>query len=360
MQDSKVIHDKLFIGMDLHRKTSSFCVKDRDGNLVQKIKIPTDKELIGTFINQFSSPLSLVLEPVSQWYVYADFFQEKGIDVHLAHPLRVKAIASARIKTDSIDASVLCDLLRSNLLPEAYFSSKEVRSWKELVRFRSSLLNLRTQTKNRIHSILHKHALVHDFSDLFGVGGMKWLKSLELPEPFGTSLKAYMDLLEYLEDQIQEAETRIETTISDHPQATLLTTIPGIRYVTALTIAGEIGDIHRFRSPEKLMGYAGLVPSTYASGDTVRHGRITKTGSKWLRTAMIEVAHHQQLCTKKPGFRWYYLKLKARKGSKPAAVATARKMCSVVWRILTDNRPFEARPPESQGNEQMRAESYSP
>ena len=108
---------------------------------------------------------------------------------------------------------------------------------------------------------------------------------------------------------------------------------------------GEIGDINRFNSAKKLQGYAGLVPSTYSSGDKQIHGKITKQGSKWLRWIMIEAAYHQERCKKIPGFGSYYNSMKKRKGTKTAAVATARKLLAVVWRLLKDNRPYEVNAP---------------
>lgn len=339
--------NKLYVGMDLHKNSSSFCVKDYAGNIVRQEKILTDKNQIRDFMLSLGQRASVVLEPVSQWYTYADMLEQLGNEVHLAHPLKVKAIASARIKTDKIDASVLSDLLRANLLPEAYFAKKEVRNWKEIARFRASLLNLRTQVKNKVHAILHKHALRHNFSNLFGKAGRIWLSGLALAEPFKTNLTQYLSLIDFLTKQIDVAEAQVEKQVADHPQAKLLTSMPGVSYVSALTIMAEIGDINRFPSAKQLMGYAGLVPSTYSSGDIARHGRITKTGSKWLRYIMTETAHHQVLCKKQPGFGSYYLALKQRKGSGTAAVATARKLLAVVWRLLKDNRPWQERPPHS-------------
>lgn len=342
---------QLFVGMDLHKRTSTFCVKDSVGNLIKEKKVLTYRAQVTEFIRSLQNDdISVAVEPVSQWYVFADLLQNLGCDVHLAHPMKVKAIASARIKTDAIDASVLCDLLRSNLLPEAYFSSKEVRSWKEVVRHRASLMNLRTQTKNKVHAILHKQALIHQFSNLFGVGGRRWLTSLTLPAPFAENLAQYLAVIDHLTGAIQLAEERVKAVVQHHADAELLTTIPGISFVSALTIMGEIGDIRRFSSAKKLMGYAGIVPSTYSSGDKARHGRITKTGSKWLRYVMIEAAQHQQLCKRTPGFGSYYLSLKKRKGTNPATVATARKLLAVIWRMLTDKRPFSVTPPDRHGD----------
>lgn len=338
--------NKVFVGMDLHKNTSTFCVKDEHGTILKEAKVLTDRNQISSFMKELSGKVSVVLEPVSQWYTYADLLESLGADVHLAHPMRVKAIASARIKTDTIDASVLCDLLRGDLLPEAYFAKKEVRSWKELVRFRASLINLRSQVKNKVHAILHKNAFQHTFTDLFGVSGQNWLRNLRLEEPFKTNLDEYLSLIKYVTEQIDRAEGQVEKLVTDHPEAKLLTSIPGIKYVSALTIMGEIGDIARFPSAKKLMGYAGLVPSTYSSGDVTRHGRLTKTGSKWLRYIMVEVAKNQQRCKRKPGFGSYYLALKQRKGTGTAAVATARKLLAVVWRVLTDRREWQITPPD--------------
>lgn len=361
MPDQLTTADKLFVGMDIHKNSSTFSVKDKDGNVFKEAKVLTDKNQVRDFVKSLpsASSVSVVMEPVSQWYVYADLMQSLGCEVHLAHPMKVKAIASARIKTDKIDAGVLADLLRANLLPEAYFSSPAVRTWKEVVRFRASLLNLRTQVKNKIHSILHKHGLRHPFSNLFGKQGTIWLKGLDLKEPFKGNLTSLLDIVDYLNSQVDLAETKVERLVGDNPEAKLLTTIPGISYVSALTIIGEIGDIKRFASAKKLQGYAGLVPSTYSSGDNVRHGRITKTGSKWLRYIMIEAAEHQQLCKRKPGFGSYYLAMKQRKGTATAAVATARKMLAVVWRMLTDNRPWQTIPPRG-GKSETLAHFLSP
>jgi transposase len=333
-----------YIGMDLHKNSSTFAIKDKDGKLIDSANLPTEPSAIKGYLRKYPDS-RLVLEPVSQWHFYADFLQKMDIDVHLANPLKVKAIASARIKTDKIDANVLCDLLRTNLLPEAYFASKEVRFWKEMVRFRASLIHLRTQVKNKIHAILFKNALRHPFTNLFGKAGRQWLKSLDLDEHFSFNLNRYLILLDALTDLINEADGKIEQTVNNHPQAKLLTTVPGISYCSGLTIMSEIGDINRFPSAKKLQGYAGLVPSTYSSGDRIAHGRITKQGNRWLRWTMTEIAQRQLICKKIPGFGWYYQRIKQRKGSGAAAVATARKLLAVVWRLLKDNRPFEVIPP---------------
>ena len=341
----------LYVGMDLHKNTSTFTIKDKDGKVIDNSKVFTESSAIKGYLRKFNSqPLSLVLEPVSQWYFYASLIQDMDIHVHLANPLKVKAISSSKIKTDKIDASVLCDLLRTGFLPEAYFSSSKVRSWKEIVRFRASLIQLRTQVKNKIHSLLFKNALRHPFTNLFGKAGRQWLASLDLDKHFQFNLGHYLFLIDSLADSIKASDKRIEEAVSDHTQAKLLTTIPGISYYSGLTIMAEIGDINRFPSVKHLQSYAGVIPSTYASGEKIVHGRITKQGSRWLRWTMTEVAQRQLICKRVAGFGWYYKRIKQRKGSGAAAIATARKLLAVVWRMLKDNRPFEIIPPKRVGS----------
>lgn len=341
---------ELFVGLDLHKNTSTLCIKTQEGKEMLSRKIPTDKDAMTQLIIALKdkcADISLAMEPVSQWYFYADLLQSPDIDVRLAHPMRVKAIASARVKTDKIDAAVLADLLRANLLPEAYFSPIHVRAWKERCRFRASLVHLRTQTKNKIHAILFKNSLKHNFADLFGKSGRNWLVTLALKEPFRGNLDKYLVLLDQLNALIKASEQDIENTVKDYKQASLLVAIPGISYCSALTIIAEIGEIKRFKSAKHLQSYAGLVPSAYSSGDKLVHGRITKQGSKWLRWIMIEAAHQQPRCKKVRGLGSYYNAKKKIKGSKTATVATARKLLAVVRRLLKDERPYEENPPQS-------------
>lgn len=339
----------IFIGMDLHQRTSTFAVKDRDGALLKKGTVKTDAGEVKEFLAPFASA-SVVFEPVSQWYHWDDLLTSWGYKTHVVHPMKVKAIASARIKTDTIDASTLCDLLRANMLPEVWRTPGEVRTWKEEVRRYQSLVSLRVQVKNRIHSLLWKSGIAREGA-LFTAKGTAWLDAQKIPDHYAASMRTYRKVLTELSVHISEAEKIVEKAANGMEEARLLMTIPGIGRLTALVLMAEIGDIGRFPSPGKLMGYTGLVPSTYSSGGVTRHGKITRQGSRWLRFALVEIAHHQLLCTRKAGFRTYYARIKKRKGSGAAAVATARKLCAVIWRVLTDKRPFQAVPPVRESQE---------
>lgn len=324
--------------MDLHQKTSTFSVKKKEGAIVEAKTVPTTKESIENFLSPYQGSL-LTLEPVSQWYCYADFIESLGLSVKIANPMKVKTIASARIKTDSIDASVLADLLRANMLPESYHAPADVRAWKEEVRLRMSLVRLRAQVKNKIHALLWKQGIRSPYT-LFSKKGLRWLDQQVFSKEITVALATYQETRALLDRQVLEAENRMIENNRHREEVKLLITIPGISYLSALTIMAEIGDITRFPSAKKLMGYAGVVPSTYASGGKVRHGKIIKQGSSWLRYVLVEAAHHQLRCTKRKGLGEYYQGIKDRKGGKAAAVATARKLCAVIFRVLTNKERF--------------------
>lgn len=342
--------NNVFVGMDLHKKTSSFCVMDEKGKVLEEKTVRTVPEEIRKFVISLGKQkeIKLVMEPLSQWYFYADFISELGVKIVLAHPLKVKVISYSKIKTDKIDAKVLANLLRCDLIPEAYYAPKKVRNWKELCRARNSLVDLKTQTKNKIHAILFRNGLNYPRSTLFTKTGRKWLDELELEAVFRINLNSNLSILKSLETEIHILEKLIVQTVEETKEMELLRTIPGISYVTAIMIMSEIGDITRFSSAKKLQSYAGLVPTIRNSGGKVNHGHINKQGSVYLRHIMIQSAQHQMKLKHHVGLKWFYERmLLNKKNGKTAVVATARKLLTVVFKVLTEKRNFEERLPKT-------------
>ncbi len=332
--------EDIYIGCDLHKRTSNLCIKTKDGRVLLETKISSTKEDFTQTLQPYQQA-HIVFEPVSQSWWLGDILEELGFKVYLANAREVKAIAHARVKNDKIDARVLCDLLRSNLLPESYRSTQGARDWKELVRFRTSLVGMRTQIKNKIHGLLGRQGIIAPLGMIFGAKGRAWLKGLDLPSGQQLHLKEYLALLDTYESAISAATKRIEASATASVEAELLMRIPGISYVSALSIMAELDTVTRFRDGKQIASYAGLVPSVYASGDTVRYGRLTKRGSKTLRTIMIEVAHSQGRLRQMVGLRPYFDRIKERKGSRTATVATARKLCVVIYHILASQTLFD-------------------
>jgi len=213
-----------------------------------------------------------------------------------------------------------------------------VRLNRELLRYRASLVKIQTGIKNKIHTVLAKNNIDHSYTDLFGKEGMTFLHSLSMAENYKIALEGYLTVLDTVRREIKRASTKVQQLAEEDRDAMLLMTIPGVGYYSALLIKSEIGDVRRFPSAKQLCSYAGLVPSTHASGNTCYHGHITKQGSRWLRWILIEAAIH---AVKRPGvLRRFYYKVARKRGGQIAKVATARKLLEWIYHILKDGKTF--------------------
>jgi len=213
-----------YIGIDLHKKFSQFTILGEKGEILNSERVDNRKEEIISYLNNFDQPGKAVIEATFAWGWLADLLTENKIQVMLAHPQKVKAIASAQIKTDKIDSEILAKLLKSDLIPEAYYCPKEERETKELLRCRASLVGLKTQIKNKIHSLLHKNNIRagEKFTDLFGKKGRQLLNSLDLGDKFNFALKQYLTVLGFLEEQVKESDKKLKDIFKEDKQAKFL------------------------------------------------------------------------------------------------------------------------------------------
>jgi len=329
-----------YIGIDLHKRFSHFTVLGENGEIINSSKVDNRKEEIISHLNNFDQSASkAVIEATFTWGWLADLLSEHKIEVMLAHPQKVKAIASAQIKTDKVDSEILAKLLKADLIPQAYYCPKEEREIKELLRCRASLVGLKTQLKNKIHSLLHKANVREDedFTDLFGKKGRKFLNNLDLGEKLTFALKEYLSLFDSLEERIKNTSNKLKDVFKEDEQAKFLENLPGLGYYTSLILSKEIGPITRFRTAKNLVSYAGLVPSTYQSGEHVRHGRI-KQGNKYLRWVLIEAV--PKTIKKDKILKEFYQRILSKKGHNKAKIATARKMLAQIWYLLTYKKIF--------------------
>jgi transposase len=336
------VHMK-YLGIDFHKNYSLFALMDQEGNILTKRKVNNTREEYKNILKPYNN-IKAVVEACRSWGVCVDLIEDLVEEVVLAHPYKTRAIAEARIKTDSIDAETLGHLLRSDFIAEAYLRDKNNRGKQRVLRNRCFLIKLRTQIKNRIHSVIdmqreeiREGAKV--FSDLFGKGGREWLMSIELPEPDGVIMKQLLGMYGYINETIKQSEQLVKEIMKNDEDCKLLKSIPGIGDFFSVLVKVEVGDINRFRNASKLCSYAGLVPSTYASGGKVWNGRITKNGNKWLRTAMVEavipaISSNMEL-------KRYYERIKYNKGAKAAKVAAARRLLCIVYRVLKEKDTFK-------------------
>jgi transposase len=332
------------MGIDLHKKHFTTTILDENGEVLSKSKVGTDRESIRSYFEKIREmgEMKGVVEATFNWSCFFDEVKDNFEELILSHPKKTRAIAEARIKTDSIDSKVLADLLRANLIPRAYTPSPETREVKNLIRYRMSLIKVRTSLKNRVHKILDRNYIEDEIlkmlADKFGKRGMRIMKTLELKGNDRKILRGYLDLIEKINVKVREVERKIKKIAEEDEITKLIKTIPGIGNFIALLVRNEIDNIERFSSAKKLCSYAGLVPSTYSSGERTYHGKITKQGNKYLRWAMTEAA--QVASTRSSCLRRYYVKIKWRKGGNAATIALARKLLGIVYCIWNERRAY--------------------
>ena len=247
---------------------------------------------------------------------------------------------------DRIDAWVLAELCRRDLVPAIWLPTPAVRAERERARFRLHLVRHRVALKNRVHATLLAFGRPCATLDLFGVGGRQLLGRLGLPEPWAGTTAAAVALIDDLDAQVHGCEQELRRLGADHACVPLLMTAPGIAWVLGYTIAAELGDIGRFASPKKLVGYTGLCPRVSQSGRRDQRGPLANNGPTYLRWALIEAATH---AAHHPVYRDHYQRTKQRlgrqRGPAVARVEVARKLAEAIWHMLTNQVPFApARP----------------
>jgi transposase len=332
----------LYVGLDLSRKRLDWQALDWEGERVGIGAVPPDRDGLVKLSSQLGDASVLaVIESMSGARFVHDQLELAGWDVRIADAVKARGLAPLACKTDTIDCWVLAELARLQLVPEIWLPDPSVRAERERARFRLHLVKHRSSLKNRVHAILFQHGLPNPSSDLFGAGGRRLLARLCLPEPWASTVHASLALIDTLDEQIEACERELRALGADHPYIPLLMTCPGIGWILAFTIASEIGDIHRFPTPRKLVGYSGLCPKVEQSGERDRRGPLRKNGPNHLRWALVEAAH---TAIRDPRYSPIRERMRARhgrkRGTKIAAIDVGRRLAEAIWQMLTHDRPF--------------------
>jgi transposase len=331
------------VGLDLCRTRLDVCVLAEDGTNLRTTTAPPDPDGLRVLVGELAplGPVSAAIESMNGARFVHDTLEMLGWDVEIADAQKVKGLAPLACKTDRIDARVLAELSRRDLVPAIWLPDPSVRAERELARYRLHLVRHRTMLKNNIHAALIAFGKPCPVSDLFGVAGRKLLQSLKIPEPWHVAVVDALRRIDDLDEEIDQRQRQLAALGAQHPYVELLTTVPGIGWVLAYTIAFEIGDINRFSSPAKLVGYTGLCPRVYQSGGKDHRGPLAKNGPRYLRWALIEAATH---AARHPAYAEHYQRTAKRlgkqRGKKVARVEVARKLAEAIWHMCTTNRPF--------------------
>lgn len=329
-----------YLGIDLHKERTYVVLMDSTGEVIDEKRIQ-NLDILEYLQEKVPRETYAVLEATRNWAFMYDLLEAHVERVALAHPKELKAIATAAVKTDRIDAKVLANLARMNFLPTSYAAPKEIRDLRLYMRHRTWLVRQRTQAKNRIHAVLASYNLIAPVKDLFGVRGRVFLaEALETMRPKACRVVVdNLTLVDHLSRQIEALDADLQLSKKQQNVVKLLKTMPGVGRLSAISILAEIGDIQRFHSPKALCHWAGLTPRVRKSDQVVRHGRISKQGSPYLRATMTRVATIASRIS--PKWSRVHEKMLPRCGKTGAKVAVARRLLTVVYFMLTRQQPYQ-------------------
>jgi transposase len=323
---------RVYVGMDVHRKRSQVALVDEHGGQILNRNLPNNSAGLTSILGRLEPGTAVAFEAAYGWGWLAELLEELELEPHLVHPSRCKAIASARLKDDRVDARTLAQLLRAELLPEAWIAPQAVRDQRGLLRHRAALVRTATALKCRVHAILADRG-VSVQEPLWGPAGRGWLAELALPAVQRAIVTDCLALIDAIGPLVARLERDLLTRTRPDPRVQALQALPGIGPITAMTLVAEIGDISRFPTARKRCAWAGLTPAVRNSDRKVRHGHITKMGSPWVRFVLQEAA---QRAKTRPPFASFYAQTAARRGKHIATVAVARKLLARCFHLLTE------------------------
>jgi transposase len=338
-----------FVGIDWATRRARWHAVTPSGALIDEGWTPADEDGLAMLVGHLGPDAVACLEMMSGAAWVRDRLVAAGWSVQVVDARKAKAVGSLAAKTDKLDARVLAELVRRDLVPQVHVPTFADRELKERLGRRMHMVRLRTAAINRAHGVLSQFGVTLAFKRLREPDRDELLIDRGIPEVWRRSIAEAVAVVTMLDQRLIPLEQELSPLARADPRVQLLVTIPGVGELLGLTIACEIGEISRFSSARKLIGYSGLTPRVYQSGQKARTGKLSKTGSTMLRWAAIEAAQQAW----RPSNPWHrlYLDVKQRCGGKgnPAKAAVARKVLIATWHVLALQQSFNPSRPRGAG-----------
>ncbi|WGS03217.1 IS110 family transposase (plasmid) [Bradyrhizobium sp. ISRA443] len=325
--------------MDIHR-TFGEVVFWEDGRLRPAGRVDMTRTALEGFGKSLQPIDEVVIEATGNCMAVSRVLSPFVKRVVIANPLQVKAIAHAHVKTDKVDAGTLASLYAAGYLPEIWTPDAATERLRRLIARRYQVVRHRTRIKNEVHAILHAHLIPKcPHADLFNGRGRDWLAHQPVPDDERDAIERHVRELDRLAEDLTILDREIATNTLDDGSVRRLLTITGVNLAVAAGLMAAIGDITRFKSPQKLVSYFGLNPRVHQSGlGAAHHGRISKVGRSHARAMLVEAAW---AAAKAPGpLHAFFVRIRARRGHQVAAVAVARKLTVLCWHLLTNEEDY--------------------
>jgi transposase len=329
-----------YVGLDVHKKAISYCVKDASGQIHREGKIAATRHELDAWMKTLPQPWTAAMEAtIFTGWIY-DHLLPHAARVKVAHPLMLRAIAAAKKKNDRIDAGKIADCLRCDFLPECHMASTEIRDRRRTLRYRHLLVRQMVQMKNRISGLLLETGVSHNKQKLHKVGYFRELLSSneEIHENIRPLLRLSRDTIV----RLQKTEYGLVSSLQRDPllaeRIKNLRTVPGAGPITALTWALEIGDVSRFRSIKQAVSYCGLCGDEKSSADKMLRTPLSKQRNKHIQRVLVEAA---KLAPRQSHeLALIYEKAKQKGNANRATLAVARKMVAYLLAVDRGQRAF--------------------
>jgi transposase len=334
-----------YVGIDWAYGRAAFCAMGDGGEISAEGLIPANEDGLARLVLKLGTEASGCVEMMSGAVWVKERLQAAGWEMKVAHARKVRDVAPLACKTDKVDARVLAELRRRDLVPELWLPSPSDRALRERLRRRAHLVKTRTSARNRIFGLLTQFGLRLSYARLCKPDGIELLERRGVPAVWRASIAELLALASEMDRRIDPIDRELAPLARSDERAKLLQTMPGVGPLLGLTFAAEIGQVSRFPSPRKLVGYAGLAPRISQSGERSATGALSKAGSRTLRWAAVEAANQAW----RPANPWHehYLRIAARHGKNPAKSAVARKLLIAAWHMLSRREPFKPAPASS-------------
>jgi transposase len=326
----------LFVGLDVHQRSSAICILDKNGKRVKRMEVHGHCSKVVEVLRGLKKRFAVCYEASCGYGWLYDRLRGVASRVVVAHPGQLRLIFRSKRKNDRVDAEKLAKLLFLDEVPPVYVPSVEVRSWRNLIEFRHRLVAKRTRVKNGLRSLLRGHGVVAlSGKGLWTAKGRSWLAEVAFATPQAALQRDLLvDELASYDTQLARVEKELNRIGRQHPGVFLLQTIPGVGPRTAEAVMAYIDDARRFSRNKRIGSYFGLVPCQDQSADLNRLGHITRQGPATVRKLLTEAAW--QGIRRSPHLREYFERIGRgdRKRRKIALVATAHYLARVMLAML--------------------------
>jgi transposase len=332
-----------YIGLDVHKRTIRYCVKDGSGAIHTEGTLPATRLDLDRWMKTLPQPWTAAMEAtVFTGWIY-DHLQPHAAALKVAHPLMLRAIAAAKKKNDRIDAQKICDCLRCDFLPECYMASTAIRERRRTLRYRNLLVRQMVQMKNKISMLLMEAGVSYNKPRLHKAGYFRELLATnpDIPEGLRSLLRVCRETVVRLSKTESALVRSLEQDSLLRERVERLMTIPAVGPITALTWALEVGDVQRFSSIKKAISYCGLCGAEKSSGNTTQRTPLSKQRNKHLQTTLIEAAKMAPRYS--PVLALLYDTEKRKGNANRATLAVARKLVAYLLAVDRGQRDFQVR-----------------